>query len=229
VPFERLYDDQVLILNPNFQDSSKLVGGADADLLTGDLLVDFKTTKNNTMDGRDFDQLFGYFLLARNQRRIDPTFPQVNRVGLYFSRHGYLQIWAGDHWTSHPQFPEIENWFIKHASNTFPWATPTDRTVNLWLRAYATGDDSVLPKLADWLQERGHWGSERVRIAKVDVESVILWVRQSYWKQNQPVPKTKDIRPLVEDALAGKEVPPEIKAAVEGVRRKVRDEVLRLF
>jgi hypothetical protein len=45
VPFDRLIDRKVMLLNPTFGEASLLVGGADADLIAGDMLIDFKTTK----------------------------------------------------------------------------------------------------------------------------------------------------------------------------------------
>ena len=45
VPFSDLLHDKVLLLNPTFGQASSMVGGADGDLIAGDLLVDFKTTK----------------------------------------------------------------------------------------------------------------------------------------------------------------------------------------
>ena len=45
VPFDALLHKEVLLLNPTFGDSSRIVGGADADLIVGNLLVDCKTTK----------------------------------------------------------------------------------------------------------------------------------------------------------------------------------------
>ncbi len=119
VPFDTLLHKQVMLLNPTFGDSSPLVGGADADLITGDMLVDFKTTKKNAMNAADLDQLLGYFLLARNQRRSGHQFPEIKKLGLYFCRHGYL--WAADtsSWTDHPQFLEVEKWFLKRAGEVF--------------------------------------------------------------------------------------------------------------
>src|SRR5262249_55538728 len=49
VPFESLLDDKVLLLNPTFGNASRLVGGSDGDLISGDLLIDFKTTKGEKM------------------------------------------------------------------------------------------------------------------------------------------------------------------------------------
>ena len=115
VPFDALLHKKVMYLNPTFGESSTLVGGADADLITGDMLVDFKTTKNSEIPVPILDQMLGYFLLARNQQRTNPRFPKINKIGLYFCRHGYLWTMNTTTWTSHPQFAEIEEWFFKRA------------------------------------------------------------------------------------------------------------------
>jgi hypothetical protein len=119
VPFDSLLHEETLILNPTFGDSSILVGGADADLISGDMLVEFKTTKQGKVKLGHLDQLFGYYLLARNQKRIDSTFPAINKVGVYFCRHGYLWILNTIAWTENPQFPEIERWFLKYAEKVY--------------------------------------------------------------------------------------------------------------
>ena len=119
VPFDALLHKKVMLLNPTFGEASLLVGGADADLITGDMLVDFKTTKKNSMNAADLDQLLGYFLLARNQQRGDPHFPEIKRLGLYFCRHGYLWTIDTDNWTDHPQFLDVERWFLKRAEEVF--------------------------------------------------------------------------------------------------------------
>lgn len=119
VPFDALLHKEVLLLNPTFGDSSRIVGGADADLIVGNLLVDCKTTKKSEMQVRDLDQLLGYYLLARNQRRTDSTFPAIDRLGLYYCRHGYLWTAEAAVWTSHPRFSEIEKWFFRRAREVF--------------------------------------------------------------------------------------------------------------
>ncbi len=115
VPFKMLLHDKVLLLNPTFKQSSKVVGEADTDLITGNMLVDFKTTKAGEMTADSLDQLLGYYLLARHQRRVDATFPAINRLALYFSRHGYLWAASVTAWTNNPQFSEVEEWFFKRA------------------------------------------------------------------------------------------------------------------
>lgn len=119
VPFDDLLDDKLLLLNPTFGQASLLVGGADTDLIAGDLLVDFKTTKNSEIDASNLDQILGYLLLARKQRSVDPNFPAINRLGLYFCRHGYLWSLEASTWTSHREFSCIEQWFFQRADEVF--------------------------------------------------------------------------------------------------------------
>ncbi len=128
VPFEALLHPTTLVLNPSFGASSRLVGGADADLITGDLLVEIKTRQQAKVEAGDLDQLLAYFLLARRERLADASFPAINRVGVYFSRHGHLWKFDTAIWTAHAQFPELEEWFFVRAKELlrtkFPAATP---------------------------------------------------------------------------------------------------------
>ena len=64
VPFDALLHDKDLLLNPAFGQTSQLVGGADADLIVGDMLVDIKATTSNTMQVGHLDQLLGYFFMG---------------------------------------------------------------------------------------------------------------------------------------------------------------------
>ena len=111
-PFSDLMNDRVLLLNPSFGDASRAMGGADADLIVGDMLIDIKTTKKGTIKREYLNQLLGYFLLARMEKAIDPTVPVINRIGLYYSRYGYLHPFEASSWTDHPAFPETERWFF---------------------------------------------------------------------------------------------------------------------
>jgi hypothetical protein len=119
VPFDSLLDRKTMLLNPTLRESSLLVGGADMDLIAGDLLVDFKVTKIGKVQARDLDQLLGYYLLTRHRRRHDPSFPEIKRAALYSCRHGLLIPLDVTVWTSHPDFPRIEEWFFKRAEEVF--------------------------------------------------------------------------------------------------------------
>lgn len=91
------------------------MGGADTDLIAGDLLVDFKVTRKGEVAARDLDQLLGYYLLSRNQRRLDPRFPKMERAAIYFCRYGYLWLQDVNVWVTHPEFARIEKWFFGRA------------------------------------------------------------------------------------------------------------------
>ncbi len=68
---------------------------------------------------RALDQLLGYFLLARRRHSADPEFPLIDRVGLYFSRHGHLWSMAAATWTGHPDFPALEAWYFRRAAEEY--------------------------------------------------------------------------------------------------------------
>jgi len=110
VPFDRLIQPDRMLLNPTFGEASALVGSADADLIAGDMLLDFKTTKSSEVRGEHMDQLFGYFLLNRRA-----GFPEIKRVGLYFSRYGRTRFGETAAWTERPDFEETERWFFERA------------------------------------------------------------------------------------------------------------------
>lgn len=115
VPIDEFQLDRKLILNPIFGRSSKQIGGADADLVVGDLLIDIKTTKKNSIEGHWLDQLLGYLLLARYERRHGLSFPEIEKLGFYFARHGFLWVRHVSEWVGHQQFAEIEKWFVATA------------------------------------------------------------------------------------------------------------------
>ncbi|MEJ7766139.1 MAG: hypothetical protein WKF86_11650 [Acidimicrobiales bacterium] len=80
--------DRPFCLNPKFRCAGRLVGGADADLLVDGLLVEVKTTKNNTMKRReDGYQLLGYLLLDQH---VDH---EIDSLGFYLSRIPTLMTW----------------------------------------------------------------------------------------------------------------------------------------
>lgn len=89
-------------LNPTFGAAGDSVGGADADLLSGGLLVDIKTVKKAVPQGQYQDQLLGYYLLAERCRAADPSFPEITHVGIYFARHGVLTIRSTAPWADLP-------------------------------------------------------------------------------------------------------------------------------
>ena len=77
------------VLNPTF-DGSKDVGGADADLIIDNTLIEIKTTTKLEIPGRWILQLLGYVLLDYSDKfRIDS-------IGLYMARQGEMFTWSVD-------------------------------------------------------------------------------------------------------------------------------------
>jgi hypothetical protein len=68
-----------------------MVGGADADLLIDDMIIDVKTIKDFQLTLDHFIQLMGYYVLFRISG-VDNTVhqPTVRSVGVYYSRYGEL-------------------------------------------------------------------------------------------------------------------------------------------
>lgn len=73
------------LLNPNFGVTSYLVGGADADIIIDDVLIDIKTVKAAGINRQAFNQLFGYYIL----NRIEGSY-NINYLGIYSARYGEL-------------------------------------------------------------------------------------------------------------------------------------------
>jgi hypothetical protein len=103
-------------LNPVFGEASYLVGGADADLIIDDTLIDIKTTKSGKINMSQFHQLIGYFILNQlggvNGKKI-----KINRLGIYFSRYGELVTFSAENIVN-DKFSELVTWFRKTAENT---------------------------------------------------------------------------------------------------------------
>jgi hypothetical protein len=81
---------QFCYLNPTFGMALELVNGADADLIIDDALIDIKTTIKPDFTRPYFEQLIGYYLLhvIDCEHRNVPV--SIQKLGIYFSRHGCL-------------------------------------------------------------------------------------------------------------------------------------------
>ncbi|HEY1197820.1 MAG TPA: hypothetical protein VGG32_03735 [Thermoplasmata archaeon] len=79
-----------VLLNPDYGVWSRRLDGADADLVVGSTLVDLKTSKYNDIE-KHFPQLVGYYALGELYRQDEPSYPEVERAGIYWCRHGYLE------------------------------------------------------------------------------------------------------------------------------------------
>lgn len=122
VPANLLRASGRCLLNPTFGEASVAVGGADADLVLDDTLVDVKTTKNFKLERMAFDQLVGYVLLAR-LGGIDAD-PQPNegiaQVAIYFARYARLVAWPLDRLLTQTAQQTAADWLRAHLSSLSP-------------------------------------------------------------------------------------------------------------
>jgi hypothetical protein len=114
VPWRDLNSPTTLWLNLDFGRHSRRVGGADADLLSGERLLDLKTTTKPTLQS-DLRQVIGYFILARAAHSDDPTFPSVSTAGIYYARHGFLWLLPSSSLAEHDGLSDIEKRFFERS------------------------------------------------------------------------------------------------------------------
>ncbi len=113
---ERFRAENICLLNPAFGEASGLVGGADADLLIDDVLIDIKTTMYFKLERAYFNQLIGYFILHEiaGIGDLEPK-PKISKVAIYFSRYAHLETFKLSDVIDTKTFPDLVNWFSKRA------------------------------------------------------------------------------------------------------------------
>lgn len=115
VPQGWLRAERRCVLNPTFA-AGALVGGADADVVLDDILVDVKVTKDPKIWRAYFNQLLGYYLLYRIGGFYGlPKRPSVRRLGIYMARQATLYEWRVRDIASMPEFEKAASWFERRA------------------------------------------------------------------------------------------------------------------
>jgi hypothetical protein len=117
VPRAAFLSARTCLLNPEFN-AADVVGGADADLVVGDMLVEVKVTGDNKITKLYFNQLIGYVLLYRlggfaGIRRQ----PKVRRIGVYMARYGELITWTLADIAAEETFAKAAAWFKRRGSS----------------------------------------------------------------------------------------------------------------
>lgn len=108
---------ETCLLNPNFGRGSIRLGGADADLLIDDVLIDVKVTINLRLRVEDWRQLIGYAALNEHfpiGGGYEPL--SIRRIGVYFARHGYLVSWPLRHVVDPIKFSRFALWLADYAT-----------------------------------------------------------------------------------------------------------------
>jgi len=107
---------KVSLLNPTFGKASRLVGGADADILIDDQLIEIKTVQKYELQPHFYHQLIGYVVLNEIGAIGDlKPRPKINTAGIYYSRHGFLFSFRMDELKDQDSFKNFVNWFRQRA------------------------------------------------------------------------------------------------------------------
>lgn len=117
-------------LNPAFGPASKLVEGADGDIILDKTLIDAKATKKRRIQDSWWHQLIGYAILVDIEQRltdadengslrIDPL-PKIEKLGIFLARHGELWTVSADHIYGYDEYPAIRAWFVDTAPRDGP-------------------------------------------------------------------------------------------------------------
>ncbi|GGB84432.1 hypothetical protein [Deinococcus soli (ex Cha et al. 2016)] len=98
-----------LVLNPHFPAAGRF-GGADADVLLDDLLIEVKATRHLQLEGAYLQQLTGYLVLDRMGGTVGSALP-IRRLGVYYARHGVLQVLPVKDLYRPGLLPQLVSWF----------------------------------------------------------------------------------------------------------------------
>lgn len=108
--------EHICVLNPNFGKEAAKLMSAEADIIIDNILIDIKTYKDLKVDRKIFNQLLGYYTLYRiGGIRGMPSTNQINKVGVYFSRHGYLHTYKVEDIINELTYSDFITWFKQRA------------------------------------------------------------------------------------------------------------------
>jgi hypothetical protein len=108
----------ICYLNPTFGKGSLIVGGADADFILDNTLIDVKVTKNLKLTRDYINQLLGYYILSliggiNKSNNKD----KIQNIGIYFARHGFLWKAPLSSFGDEKKFNEFKEWFVSILKN----------------------------------------------------------------------------------------------------------------
>jgi hypothetical protein len=119
-------------LNPTFGTGSLLVGGADADLIIDNILIDIKVTKLLKLNREYLNQTLGYYILSLiGGVNGSPLCKPIEYIGIYFARHGVLWKEPISSFGDSKKFDAFKEWFISFVKERNPSieATPKQSIV----------------------------------------------------------------------------------------------------
>lgn len=113
---ETIKADHTCVLNPSFGPEATKLMSAAGDIVIDDILIDIKTVKDLKVNRKIFNQLLGYYTLYRiGGIQGMPSNNQIHRLGVYFSRHGYLHTYKVEDLINESTYMDFIEWFKKRA------------------------------------------------------------------------------------------------------------------
>lgn len=130
VNIEDFKADSYCLLNPTFNEGSILVGGADADIVIDNQLIDIKTTKKLEITREMFNQIIGYYVLGKiggigREEKIEVS--NINEIGFYFSRYGIKCMYKVEEIIDFNSLPNFIDKFKDKAKDLFPVSEIDDK------------------------------------------------------------------------------------------------------
>jgi len=105
------------ILNPDFGEGSQLVGGADADLIIDDTLIEIKTSKILDVEREFLNQLIGYYILSLiGGVNDDKNLKPIKNIAIYFARHAVLWKIPIAEMADEKAVLEFKDWFYTYVN-----------------------------------------------------------------------------------------------------------------
>ena len=94
IPWDSLAGPGRVLLNPGFGKASEELGGADADLMVGDALVDVKSGRRCSVGIEAIRAVVAYALIANHFGVTGHRRVHIERVGIYLARIGEIQVFS---------------------------------------------------------------------------------------------------------------------------------------
>lgn len=111
VNWDGLKAREICLLNPTFGEASRLVGGADADVVIDDTLIEIKTTIKWDFKRDYFSQLIGYYCLyCIDGIGGSPKKHKIKNFAIYFSRQAYLHFLPINQCIDNQRFIKFFEW-----------------------------------------------------------------------------------------------------------------------
>lgn len=116
-PFDRFRHRRAVVCNPVLDMKGRVVGGADADLVVGDRLVELKTVNRSSVDISWVRQLVGYLVLARHPSASGAEPLSIRTLEIYSSRHAAFWSIQVDDVVRQRGFAAFEQWFLQNGQS----------------------------------------------------------------------------------------------------------------